>query len=479
MESFMSLVNLLVHGTGGAQASHLRTEYQSDSFTTENRIGRFDGHAFTNEEDESRTSTIDGVIRVSTVADQVRKDHSSFWNHQRKTSLALFATTLIGGIAAAVAAAALVVLCPPLLGVAIAVGVISLTVLGFSGFAYYRHSQAADQFSQWQDPLPGIIRQRQRAGKEGFEYVHARDLKGKSVTPGEVEGFWHTKMETFQQSFLQHIQGVDSIVPRKLRDFFNADLLGEEKLAYAFSDFIPLEVQHLAEQYRVIKEQYSSLKTLSKELQRAIKREKTARLAENDRQKNTQLALWTTWYDQYRHPVVIHTYRRAGRPALVGGRQVPGHSPVTVHYPGVPKAKLEACFVAMTAPIYALHGRNRQLINQWAARELKSIKQKEREQVLSFLNPIQHLLCNYRRPAEAIPQTGVPYEGGQQGLYPMLEPTAPPFDQEFSPLYPDLRPSAPPLDSDYQPPAYNLEWNDVIPQTEWYRVCCLIPSISV
>lgn len=457
----MSYSNFIIHGFGGNQHEHLRTQYPADVVVAGQGRAGFEGEEYWDEDETTKRSSIDSVVQVNTVCSQVREAERSFWKGHKDTSLVVFTVTLIGGVAAAVAAVAASAVFPPILGVVILTSIVSFNLLGFSFFNLYRHMQAKDQYKQWKDPLPKLIEQRQRVGVEGFGYAYTQQLKGKLVTQKETEDLWHAQMEETKMSFLGAVRGLHSVEAQKVRNFFETGHLSKEKVSYACSGAVPPNLDYLSGQYQALRNEYSELRTITDRCKRTISMQKNDRLRANDRQRDLQMAPWIQWFNvNYRQPlererdvVVLQTRGRGA--VLISGHSGRYRRPVENF--DARFAHMEHVFDAMTAPIRALHAQNEHMINQWANSEMQVIQQNEDQQLTLFFNPICQLVSQYVRQEEVhIPAFPLNEEG----------PARP---------YPDLtaevQPSAPPLEQEYSPPAYNPEWNSVVGKVDWETEC--------
>ena len=451
----MSFSNFMINGLSGQQGIHLRSGYPADVVVANTGRAGFDGEEFWQEDDAGKMVSIDSVVRVNTVSDQVRREERSIWKGHKKDCLILFSVTLIGGVAAAVAAVAASTVFPLMLGVVILASIVSFNLLGISGFTFYRYVQSKDQHNQWKDPLPNLIEERKRVGVEGFGYAFRNQLKGKLVTNAEIQDLWHSQMEKTKLNLLGLIPGLSINHAPIIKEFFCSGLLSDQKLSYAFSEEgIPQNIGFLSERYEALHAQYSQLKSMTEQMQRSIKNQKRESHLANDRQRDLQLAPWIRWFNvNYQQPlereVVVLQTRSKGAYIFAGpSNDCDSYNDLDPRF-----SQMQMVFDAMTAPIRELHARNQQQINDWANGELQNIQQNEDGQLGLFFNPIAQLVSQYIREEEEF-------------QVPIAE-----FGQQPERLYPDLSedfaPSSPPLEENYQPPGYNPEWNSVVGEVDW------------
>lgn len=118
----------------------------------------------------------------------------------------------------------------PVAGPVIAGGV-ALAILGIRQMTHTQHvideiqedlSSLKQEQDQWYDQIDEIIKHRQRAGREGFEYVFTSDLKNTSIHPEEVRALWQRDFT----KLLSNHSPIDTV--------FSDDLLGIERLEYAW-----------------------------------------------------------------------------------------------------------------------------------------------------------------------------------------------------------------------------------------------------
>ncbi len=445
----MSFCNLLIHGLGGQQQPHLRGNYAVDVVTANEGRSGFEGEDACVQDDYVKSASIDSVVRVHTVSDPIRTDQRGFWRQQKSQSFSAFAVTFVIGVASAVAAVAAGAAFPPVLGVVVITSIVSFSSFGFSFVSFIRLMQAKDQYKQWEDPLPKLIEQRKRAGTEGFSYVYGNQLKGRLVTRSEVQDLWHAQMEKTRSGFLTAVQGLDRVRGMQVREFFQTGLLSREKLAYAFSEEVPASLELLSDQYSGLQTQYKQVCRITEGYKRSLRNQQQERLWANDRQRDLQLQPWIQWFNaNYREPLererhILVIEGRGHRGALV----VAGAVDPRVREYDNRLERLNAVFQSMTAPIYALHERNRQQINSWAEREMQRIDQGEDEQLSLFFDPIAQLVSQYGN----------------------VEPSVQTDERLYPDLSEDVVPSAPPLEEEYHPPAYNPEWNSVVGEVDWER----------
>lgn len=277
----MSFCDYLMHGTGGAQAEHLKSKFFEEQYAVVAQKGSFNGQTVTDEANDSfKTTTIDGVIQVRTVADSIRNDEKGFWNKQKTNCKILFSVTFATGLAGLVGSIVAAVLFSPLLTVAIVVGAISLAVLGGSFFTLYRTIEAKGEEKQWSDPVAKLVKYREQAGLKGFNYAFDKQLKDRAVTGNELQEMWYVKMQSAQDAFTSGVDGIESVSATKIRQFFSEGVLGTEKLTYAFGDSIPEDLQSLSKIYEALTEDFKTLGSVIKKRRREIEGKKREKLLE-------------------------------------------------------------------------------------------------------------------------------------------------------------------------------------------------------
>lgn len=453
----MSYMNFMVHGLNGHQTDHLRSQFPQDMVVANQGRSEFDGDDRWCQDAIEKQACIDSVVQVSTVCDEVREAERSFWKGQKNKSMNVFSVTLIGGVAAAVAAIVATSVFPPILGVVVLTSIVSFKLFGISFFSFYRHTQAKNQYKEWKDPLPRLVEQRKQVGMQGFGYVYREKLRGKLVTNLEAEDLWHEDMKEIKMNFLGGVTGVDNVKAKKVRNFFEKGHLSREIQVYAFQDHIPQHLQSLSDQYQGLKTQYSEVRADTDHLKRSILTQKNERLRANDRQRDIQMAPWIQWFNtNYRIPlqrerdVLVMRTQGSGTVVMAGPSRV---CRVSIGEYNGRLAQLETVFEAMTAPIRALHMRNEQMINQWAEDELRIIQQGEDHQLKMFFDPICQLVFQYRREENDYPRFPAPSAPEEEPLYPELNV--------------EIAPSAPELEESYRPPAYNPDWNAIVGEVDW------------
>ncbi len=447
----MGFCDYLIHGTDGVQSTHFKNQYSDDQYTVVNQKGSFNGHTVVNAtDDETKTTTIDGVIQVKSVADKVRNDEQGFWNRQKSNCKTLFTVTFIKGMAGLIGAIVVGAVFPPLFPVAIAVGAVSLGVLGFSFFSLYRSVQAKGQEKDWNDPVSKIVDQRKQAESRGFNYVYNKELKGRAVTTQEVQEMWHTKMQSIKDAFINGVGGIEQVSAAKIRQFFDEGHLSKEKLDYTFADSIPEELQTLSELYTTLSNDFATLGQLVNDRKDQIHRTKRKKLLENDRQRDAQLRPWLSWLDQQRQAVTVVESRQ-----IPGGRRGRGQFVHTVSKrPTI--YQINRMYEQITAPIHALHARNARQYENWAKKELAKIGNEEQMQLQNFLNPVIGLLQNYSQPSLQ------PSAPEVQILYPQLQTLYPQLDSTKT-----NEPSAPPLEDTYTQTEFHPEWETVMDENAY------------
>lgn len=453
----MSFSNFMIHGLSSNQTAHLRSQFPADVVVADQGRAGFDGEEFWDEDATTKRACIDSVVQVNTVCTEVREDERSFWKGHKETSILVFSVTLIGGVAAAVAAVVASSVFPPILGVVVLTSIVSFNLFGISFFTLYRHMQAKGQYNEWKDPLPQLVEQRKQVGVQGFGYAYQQQLRGKLVTNSEVKDLWHADMEKIKMNFLGAVPGLHSVQAQKVRNFFETEHLGQQKLAYAFQDGVTPHLQYLSDQYQGLKTQYSEVRTITDRCKRSITVQQSERLRANNRQRDIQMAPWIQWFNaNYRIPLQqereVQVLRTRGRGAVIISGPSRGYRSSIGEY-DARLAHMETVFEAMTAPIRALHAQNAQMINQWAAGELRTIQQGEDQQLTFFFNPICQFVSQYIREEVVQPQPFPLYDHQQERLYPDLNV--------------EITPSAPNLEESYRPPAYNPEWKSVVGEVDW------------
>lgn len=465
----MSYYQFLIRGLAGDQQQYLRTNHAPDEVAAVHGQSGFQGDVFTfqnlggNQNLDRKSLTIDSVIQVNTVSDQIRSDNQSFWHYQRKQSKITFIGTLIGGVSSVFAAVAANAAFPPMLGVVILTSFLALAFFSVSGLSFYRYLQASNEYKKWDDPIPGLIEQRKQAGMKGYQYAYKRQLKGKLVTQQEIQELWYADMEKAKADFFSAFKPLSALNGEKVRKFFQNGLLSNNKLSYAFSDQVPDQLLGLSQRYEQLFTQYALLQKCSEQQLQAINQQRNGRLLENDRQRDWQLIPWRQWFDvNYRQPLLKRRNCAAHNQGIYrrGERQIPGHD---AHQRNRnldwELKRLEGIYLAMTAPIYALHERNRQSINSWADREIQQLKNNQNHQLQCFTEPVIDLIKQF----EAI-------QCQERSFYAQNQRDEWGF-QEFSypNIYESYSPSAPDLEADYQAPQYREEWKETIGKVDWEK----------
>lgn len=273
------------------------TEYRRDKNSTRDDVeaiesgsGNFLGEVKATDvkqTDKTKTALIDGVVKVTTVSDKVRKEAQTYLSRRFRDSMITFSTTLLGSLVAVVGAVAAGVaagmFCPPLWAVAGAAGLVALGILGFSIFNLVRGIQAKKQYNQWKDPLPAYQAERRRVGAEGFHYAFSTDKKGKYVSSIELKNLWHQAMDSYAARFKPDSKVDVSLI----RDFMEKSILGSSALNYTFGDDDSLKP--LSTQFDALKQQYNDIRRQTEAKVQQINAEKTRAHLQNDRERELLL----------------------------------------------------------------------------------------------------------------------------------------------------------------------------------------------
>ncbi|NGX43176.1 MAG: hypothetical protein K940chlam7_01467 [Chlamydiae bacterium] len=511
----MSYINFLGQGANSPYLKEYhRSNFSEDEVESVGTLNKFNGEIKVVDTDKTdrndgKSVLMDEAVRITTIADAVRNKGKSFWSDAHNAAMITFTATLIGGIAGITAAIIVGALLPTLWPVALAVGLVSLGILGFSFFNLYRAKEAKGQIKQWDDPIPHLQQQRRKAGEsgnEGFHYSYMAQLKDKIVSPEELKALWYRGMDYFVDRF-----GPESVAyAANIREFMERAPIEDCPFTYTFgpvpeddedlfSSFYEIggpasseassELRFLSKlsgQFASLKIQYGRIRSETEGNKASICLERSSRIAANDAQRDANLAPIRRYYNlrtaSLRRGVVTlqeeisrarsqiaEFERRGSRPARVHHR---GHVPVgTREMLGLEIARmsrrqislleplrleteaklsrLELMYMAMTAPIRELHSRNETNIRCWASGELQKIQAGEDLTLLQFHQPIKELLSKYAhrndRPGE-VDSAGYP-------------------EIDVNPV-----PSAPPLEEEFELPEYNPEWSEIVGQVDWDKL---------
>lgn len=232
----MSFVSYLVYGPYGPQEEYRRDYYEPDAVYSDQSTGNFSGRIVsTRVIDKYEEINIDNAITVKTVANDILNDAKGFWSKQYRNCMITFTVTLIGGIFGIAGAVALGTLCPPLLPLALVVGVLALEIFTGSFFFLYRGQEAKHELEQWGDsPVNKICEQRKKVGEKGFDSL-TDDLKGKAVHPDEYKILWYTEMQNWYENFTSYLPVSPRDKVELIRTFIiDSSLLAREKFVLAF-----------------------------------------------------------------------------------------------------------------------------------------------------------------------------------------------------------------------------------------------------
>lgn len=182
---------------------------------------------------ERKSVVIDRIVQIERISDQIFKSAKETWSR-----LALFGTitsviTIVAGAASLAGAIALGILLPPLLLVALAVGLVACAAIGFGAFTSYRTHQARGELALWKDPIEKAIEER-RAARQGFFHVQKQDLKGKVVSQQETTKLWKEAIQVSKERFRSLEQENPQAQGKAVEEFFKADLLDSSAVRYAF-----------------------------------------------------------------------------------------------------------------------------------------------------------------------------------------------------------------------------------------------------
>lgn len=230
-----------------------RTEFPQDNIQAVRPTFRYEGQTRTIEEFPVSTREIDGAVIVSSNVDgrtrqealqslQHAKHAATLVKEKNESKSVLNVIEISSGIAVTGLSITAGIISAFALPVLIVAGGIAGVAVAADGIRRYCNSSAmidsasADiqqlqgQQMDWQDPLPGIVEERKQAGRQGFDYVLNKNLKGTVIHPDEVKQFW---TESFQQLCQNH-SDIDRV--------YQQNLLGSRAMSYAMGNSFPMPI---------------------------------------------------------------------------------------------------------------------------------------------------------------------------------------------------------------------------------------------
>ena len=203
----MKFVDFLVSGSGVFEG-YKRSMYLNDSAITKLKdIDTFTGTiTHVNQEGDVKSVYIDSAYAFAVISDSTRAKCSSLWEKQESKCLTTFVILGMAGTAGLIAALTGSIIFP------IAVGAISVALLGIAVLAKFRGSDAAKELKLWEDPVNEYIEKCRR------HHMTSKMQKKVDETENFVTESKKKNLNEFKakidENFIQKLREID---PEKVR----------------------------------------------------------------------------------------------------------------------------------------------------------------------------------------------------------------------------------------------------------------------